>query len=146
MMLFPVRIYISVIFMLTMILMTYKIKPSFFWVAFAFLFSPLFSAAQEEATAKKVTIQSRYRDEVKALAERAEIKLAFQTIVDLDPETVKNQVTLAQIASPPFKEQMRAARFKQMLQTIGVDSIWTCLLYTSPSPRDRTRSRMPSSA
>ena len=25
-------------------------------------------------------------------------------------------------------------------------SAWTCLLYTSPSPRDRTRSRMPSSA
>ena len=23
---------------------------------------------------------------------------------------------------------------------------WLCLLYTSPSPRDRTRSRMPSSA
>ena len=28
----------------------------------------------------------------------------------------------------------------------GVDNIDTCLLYTSPSPRDRTRSRMPSSA
>ena len=26
------------------------------------------------------------------------------------------------------------------------DNIHTCLLYTSPSPRDRTRSRMPSSA
>ena len=26
------------------------------------------------------------------------------------------------------------------------DQGWTCLLYTSPSPRDRTRSRMPSSA
>ena len=26
------------------------------------------------------------------------------------------------------------------------DLTWTCLLYTSPSPRDRTRSRMPSSA
>ena len=25
-------------------------------------------------------------------------------------------------------------------------TIYTCLLYTSPSPRDRTRSRMPSSA
>ena len=24
--------------------------------------------------------------------------------------------------------------------------VWGCLLYTSPSPRDRTRSRMPSSA
>ena len=28
---------------------------------------------------------------------------------------------------------------------VGVDQ-GTCLLYTSPSPRDRTRSRMPSSA
>ena len=26
------------------------------------------------------------------------------------------------------------------------DDTWACLLYTSPSPRDRTRSRMPSSA
>ena len=30
--------------------------------------------------------------------------------------------------------------------TITMDSTCTCLLYTSPSPRDRTRSRMPSSA
>ena len=27
-----------------------------------------------------------------------------------------------------------------------LDSHWTCLLYTSPSPRDRQKSRMPSSA
>ena len=27
-----------------------------------------------------------------------------------------------------------------------LDRVLTCLLYTSPSPRDRTRSRMPSSA
>ena len=29
---------------------------------------------------------------------------------------------------------------------LNEDLINTCLLYTSPSPRDRTRSRMPSSA
>jgi len=29
---------------------------------------------------------------------------------------------------------------------MGMDSIWNCLLYTSPSPRDATLSRMPSSA
>ena len=28
----------------------------------------------------------------------------------------------------------------------GLTDYYTCLLYTSPSPRDRTRSRMPSSA
>ena len=27
-----------------------------------------------------------------------------------------------------------------------LNKFWSCLLYTSPSPRDRTRSRMPSSA
>ena len=30
--------------------------------------------------------------------------------------------------------------------TLGAFDPWACLLYTSPSPRDRTRSRMPSSA
>ena len=29
---------------------------------------------------------------------------------------------------------------------LEVAQIYNCLLYTSPSPRDRTRSRMPSSA
>ena len=28
----------------------------------------------------------------------------------------------------------------------SITSVTSCLLYTSPSPRDRTRSRMPSSA
>ena len=33
-----------------------------------------------------------------------------------------------------------------MLGTVKMNHIYGCLLYTSPSPRDRTRSRMPSSA
>ena len=32
------------------------------------------------------------------------------------------------------------------LDAVGRDQVYVCLLYTSPSPRDRTRSRMPSSA
>ena len=32
------------------------------------------------------------------------------------------------------------------LDRINNNHLWSCLLYTSPSPRDRTRSRMPSSA
>ena len=31
-------------------------------------------------------------------------------------------------------------------QALPHEPLYTCLLYTSPSPRDRTRSRMPSSA
>ena len=29
---------------------------------------------------------------------------------------------------------------------LNIKTVYACLLYTSPSPRDRTRSRMPSSA
>ena len=31
-------------------------------------------------------------------------------------------------------------------ETLSYDEYWHCLLYTSPSPRDATLSRMPSSA
>ena len=41
-------------------------------------------------------------------------------------------------------EEVEPARAKASL--LGVKEIYICLLYTSPSPRDRTRSRMPSSA
>ena len=34
----------------------------------------------------------------------------------------------------------------KVLQAGPPGDVWACLLYTSPSPRDRTRSRMPSSA
>ena len=34
----------------------------------------------------------------------------------------------------------------EMIDMGGMEKDYTCLLYTSPSPRDRTRSRMPSSA
>ena len=53
---------------------------------------------------------------------------------------------------PTVVERNRKNEFDQKLYSkfgsLGVlgQTIKTCLLYTSPSPRDRTRSRMPSSA
>ena len=35
---------------------------------------------------------------------------------------------------------------RDLLDITNADKVYDCLLYTSPSPRDRTRSRMPSSA
>jgi len=37
-------------------------------------------------------------------------------------------------------------QIKRFMADHEIERPWTCLLYTSPSPRDRTRSRMPSSA
>ena len=38
------------------------------------------------------------------------------------------------------------ARLNPHVPPAALDEAYRCLLYTSPSPRDRTRSRMPSSA
>ena len=54
-------------------------------------------------------------------------------------EGMQKAVELAKYSS------IQAAKTDQDIDTSMV-ILGTCLLYTSPSPRDRTRSRMPSSA
>ena len=64
------------------------------------------------------------------------LNLVFEEIVDDDDfERLKAKYV-------PRGEIVFAALSVDMDQ----DTFGTCLLYTSPSPRDRTRSRMPSSA
>ena len=57
----------------------------------------------------------------------------------------RNRIDKNKPVSVMFNENRGKAHYGN-LQICG--SIWSCpcLLYTSPSPRDRTRSRMPSSA
>ena len=45
-----------------------------------------------------------------------------------------------------YESHMHAEERQSMFKEMGVKTFYICLLYTSPSPRDRTRSRMPSSA
>eukprot|EP00657_Telonema_sp_P-1_P000754 TRINITY_DN1147_c0_g2_i11.p1 TRINITY_DN1147_c0_g2~~TRINITY_DN1147_c0_g2_i11.p1 ORF type:complete len:120 (+),score=49.60 TRINITY_DN1147_c0_g2_i11:146-505(+) len=58
------------------------------------------------------------------------------------PERVVEKAIERMIPKGPLgRQQMRNLRVYA-----GGDHPYSCLLYTSPSPRDRTRSRMPSSA
>ena len=45
-----------------------------------------------------------------------------------------------------YSGYVTSLQFKVDYDGVTFDSLYSCLLYTSPSPRDRTRSRMPSSA
>ena len=57
------------------------------------------------------------------------------------PKLVASEARRAGLHSDSLTRQ-HAAEVEQLRRT----AIWTCLLYTSPSPRDRQKSRMPSSA
>ncbi|OYU55679.1 MAG: peptidase M20 [Chitinophagaceae bacterium BSSC1] len=93
-------------------------KISYFFLISILYLQPICLSAQQNSSSKQ------YHDEIRLLANQPSIKSAFQTIVDLESETMKNLITLTQIPAPPFKEKERAAKFKQLLQAIGADSIW----------------------
>ena len=68
-------------------------------------------------------------------------------------ELLQSNITLQEVTLKWWVRTFRSNRFIALnygstihnIQCV-VDFEKTCLLYTSPSPRDRTRSRMPSSA
>ena len=85
---------------------------------------------------------------VKSRYEREEF-----VVVDRHKVTVRLAAGLDEQGSLSDEARGRAlttlCQFSQLLRDVpkeNVRAVGTCLLYTSPSPRDRTRSRMPSSA
>ena len=61
-------------------------------------------------------------------------------------ELINKGQKIARIKLIPNEVNINSARSNVELARIRVREAESCLLYTSPSPRDRTRSRMPSSA
>ena len=55
-------------------------------------------------------------------------------------------LTIAEITCPILKQNVKNFSDQFVQNPEVLQSLYSCLLYTSPSPRDRTRSRMPSSA
>ena len=62
------------------------------------------------------------------------------TVVDLTNENPRIDVHLAELPNAPV------APPETISNPLDDASLYTCLLYTSPSPRDKRQSRMPSSA
>ena len=71
-----------------------------------------------------IRVDQQYLKEMTALAKKPVIINAFKSIMQLEPETYQNLITLTEIPAPPFKEQKRAAKFMEMIKAIGADSIW----------------------
>ena len=65
--------------------------------------------------------------------------LLFETTVNIETDAWGARITLSSIAHPTFTISGR-------WDMINFGPDYICLLYTSPSPRDLSTSRMPSSA
>ena len=76
------------------------------------------------------------------------MKIVYQGIPGSYSEACaqKNYPGVETIACKTFDECFEIASQDNSIKTIIPESNKTCLLYTSPSPRDLSTSRMPSSA
>jgi tripeptide aminopeptidase len=76
------------------------------------------------AQVKSPEIQQVFKDEISKLAQNQKISAAFQEIDRLNPQTIQELIQLTEIPAPPFKEQIRAEKFRQMLQDAGGVQVW----------------------
>jgi tripeptide aminopeptidase len=65
-----------------------------------------------------------YTLEAQTLAKNKSIIEAFKIINELEPVTVKELIELTEIPAPPFKENIRAQKVKQLFETSGADKVW----------------------
>ncbi len=69
-------------------------------------------------------ILKEYTKEVGRLINNKSVKEAFQYIDELETKTIDDLITLTEIPAPPFGEEKRALKFKDMLEQAGTDSVW----------------------
>jgi acetylornithine deacetylase/succinyl-diaminopimelate desuccinylase-like protein len=73
---------------------------------------------------KKEGVEKKYENEIRSLSKHRKVQKAFQTIEELEPLTLRELIMLTEIPAPPFKEELRAAKYAEMLKEAGADSIW----------------------
>jgi acetylornithine deacetylase/succinyl-diaminopimelate desuccinylase-like protein len=76
------------------------------------------------STAAAQSLEPQYRTEVEALAAQATVAEALDRVEALDPWTIETLIELTEIPAPPFMEEVRAARFAELLAEHGADSVW----------------------
>lgn len=76
-------------------------------------------------TVQAQPVEARYHDEVRELVGRADVQVALRHIEETDERTVRDQVELTEIPSPPFGEELRGRRYAELLREYGADSVWT---------------------
>jgi len=74
------------------------------------------------------------------------ILVAMGSAAGLVSALIQPPVYVAQARLVVESEQIPDSLAASTVETDASEQLQICLLYTSPSPRDRTRSRMPSSA
>ena len=62
--------------------------------------------------------------EIAAIAANSAVSRAMEVILELEPRTQEDLITLTEIPAPPFDETERGLAYAEMLREAGADSVW----------------------
>lgn len=68
--------------------------------------------------------QTNYDDEILRLSQHPAVQQALRSVEERDARTMADLMELTQIPAPPFGEEVRGRRFRELLVETGVDSVW----------------------
>ena len=107
-----------------------------------------FKAAEKNPILIDKFIDHAMEVDVDALSDGKEVFVAgiMQHIEEAGIHSGDSACSLPPVSIKPFLIKEIENQTKKLALALKVKGFMNCLLYTSPSPRDRTRSRMPSSA
>jgi len=86
----------------------------------ALLGVPTVASAQEP----NYLLEAGYQEQLAALAASPAVVRALQLVEERDARVMADLLELTEIPAPPFMEEVRGARFLEMLLDLGVDSAW----------------------
>jgi tripeptide aminopeptidase len=78
----------------------------------------------EARAADGVRESPEFAREIEQIAARPDVVRAFAVIEELEDRTTREHIMLTEIPAPPFQEEVRAARYLEMLNEAGADSVW----------------------
>src|SRR5882762_9099611 len=101
--------------------MKYSVRFLFLLIIQLFSIAGISTFAQRNKT---VGTGNAYVSEVQTLVKNKLVLEAFKVIDELEPFTLQELIELTEIPAPPFKENTRAQKVKQLFESAGADKVW----------------------
>ena len=103
--------------------------------------------AADKSMALELQYWSNVLKKIEEKVAKGRIESIYEQYVESNREKVMAEVKAAEAKKRAKKDGVISSEYQTPFTALKIDNIKKgCLLYTSPSPRDRQKSRMPSSA
>ncbi len=98
-------------------------RRSFQSLATALCLPALIALQISPVSAQTADVEAQYINELKALKNNSQVQSALDYVLTMEEQSTRDLIELTEIPAPPFKEEVRAAHFAEMLRDAGLSDV-----------------------